>query len=422
MKKKLLIIVPMFIILIIGIVIGVITINEKNKEEKLAQEKETLLKTINSNYNEFVITTKETKLYEKFNDEYLEVGTIGKDVELILEKEDEITVDTKYFSIKELVNMYVSYEDVKPIDKVNIDHNYKNYIYFNKAIDTKKGTSFYDYEGKLVYYINSNMGFNVLVMDDDRYGVEFDNRLLFIKKEDVTNIYDKHNTDEKGKNKIRTLTYHFIHNPETTKCLESICQSFEQFESHLKYINENNYFSLRMEDLELYMDGKIKIPEKSIVMTIDDATIFDLGAIDLLEKYEVNATLFVITGINEEFSYLESDYLDLESHTENMHNQYECSGYGNQGGGILCLPEDHVLNDLKTSQDKLGGSTYFAYPFFDFNDRAISLLKQAGFKMAFIGQYDTDGYSYPNSTDKYKLRRKTIFNFTSMSEFKEYLK
>ena len=105
-----------------------------------------------------------------------------------------------------------------------------------------------------------------------------------------------------------------------------------------------------------------------------------------------------------------------------MHNQYECSGMGNQGGGILCLDENYVLNDLKTSQEKLGGSKYFAYPFFDFNDRAINLLKQAGFKLAFIGQYDSDGYSYPNKTNPYLVRRKSIFSTTTMEEFASYLK
>ena len=88
---------------------------------------------------------------------------------------------------------------------------------------------------------------------------------------------------------------------------------------------------------------------------------------------------------------------------------------------MCCKDEDKVLEDLKISQDKLGGSTYFAYPFFDFNDRAISLLKKAGFKLAFIGQYNTDGYSYPNKTDKYKIPRKTIFSTTTMEEFIGYL-
>ena len=141
-------------------------------------------------------------------------------------------------------------------------------------------------------------------------------------------------------------------------------------------------------------------------------------ALDILEKYQVNLTMFVITswvGVEDK----QSEYLDLESHTHHMHNQYECPGYGMQGGGILCLPEDKVLEDLKTSQEKLGGSVYFAYPFFDFNDRAIELLKKAGFHMAFIGQYDTDGYSYPKKTNKFLVRRKTVFNDLTQNEFVE---
>ena len=201
----------------------------------------------------------------------------------------------------------------------------------------------------------------------------------------------------------------------------NICQTFDQFESHLKYFKENNYFTLKLNELELYLDGKLQIPENSVVITIDDGTILDLGALDLLEKYEANATLFVITNWVDP-NHFKSDNLDLESHTDDMHLPYQCPGYGSQGGGILCLPEDVVLKDLKLSQEKLGGSKYFAYPFFDFNDRAIELLKKAGFHLAFIGQYDTDGYSYPLKTDKFKVRRKTIFSNTTMDEFISILK
>jgi len=419
MKKKIFIIVISIILFISLLFIGVVIIKD-NKEKKLKYEQELLLDEINSHYNKYVIVNKDTKLYVNNNNEFIESGNIYKDTKVIL-KDTNIDINTKYFLI-DGIDMYISYEDVDKIEEYKIDKTYLNYIYFNKNITTKDLTNFYDYDNNLRYKINNSFDFKILVMDSNRYGVIYNDELLYVNEEDVDKIYDNHNTDEVSKNKIRTLTYHFIYDPEITYCNQSICQTFEQFESHLKYIKENNYFSLRMIDLELYMDGKIRIPEKSIVMTIDDATIFDLGAIDLLEEYQVNATIFVITGLKDDFSYLESEYLDSESHTENMHNQYECAGYGNQGGGILCLDEEYVLSDLKKSQDKLKGSYYFAYPFFDFNDRAISLLKQAGFKMAFIGQYDTDGYSYPGVTDKFKLRRKTIFSDTTMNEFIEYLK
>ena len=42
--------------------------------------------------------------------------------------------------------------------------------------------------------------------------------------------------------------------------------------------------------------------------------------------------------------------------------------------------------------------------------------------MAFIGIYDTDGYSYPNKTNIYMLRRQAIFTSTTMEEFVSYLR
>lgn len=417
MKKK--IIIPIVILIILIISVTTIFVVKNNNEKKIKEEQETLVQTINSHYNEYVITTKETKLYKKENDKYIESGKVSEGVNLTLIKE-EITYNTKYFLISGL-DMYISYEDVKPIEQYKIEDSYKNYILFNKNITTKNITNFYDFNNNLKYTINNSFDFKIIVMDTDRYGIEYNNELLYIKSEDIEKVYDSHNTDEEGKNRIRTLTYHFIYDPNHTSCNEVICHPFSQWESHLKHLSENGYFTLKMHDLELYMDGKINIPQKSIVLTIDDATIFDPGAIRLLEKYDLYATIFVITGARTEVESLKSDHLALESHTDNMHNQYECKGMGSQGGGILCLPEEQVLADLKLSQDKVGGSKYFAYPFYDFNERAISLLKKAGFNMAFIGLYDSNGYSYPNKTNKYMLRRQAILTNTTMEEFISYL-
>ena len=392
---------------------------KKYKNDKLKEEQAILVEKITSHYSEYVITNKETELYEKDGDNYIMVGKINKGINLNLNK-IEINHNTEYFHIKDL-NLYIKYDTVQAVELITKNNRYENYIYFNKNIVTKEVTSFYDLDGNYIYTLNKSFDFKVLVMDDNRYGVVFNNELLFINNDDVEKIYDSNNTELRNKSRIRTLTYHFPYNPETYNCDQIICHTLEQFESHLKYIKDNEYFALNLRELEMYLNGKIQIPEKSIVLTIDDGTIFDTDTIKLLEKYEVVATLFVITGwVGTD--HLQSEYLELESHTDLMHNQYECSGMGNQGGGILCLDENYVLNDLKTSQEKLGGSKYFAYPFFDFNDRAINLLKQAGFKLAFIGQYDSDGYSYPNKTNPYLVRRKSIFSTTTMEEFASYLK
>lgn len=415
MKKKWIWI--FILLMILAIVFFVLFYNKGN----VSNDKNTIdsnIDNIKKHYNDYVITNKEAVLFKKNNDQYIESGKVNKGVFLNLQ-DVVVNSNTEYFLIKGL-NMYISYKNVDPIETFQINDRYKNYINFNNNIVTKKITTFYDENDNYVYTINQSFDFKVIIMKDDKYGVEYNNQFFYIHSDDIEKIYDNDNSMS-NKEKVRTLTYHFIYNPETTNCDQAICQTLSQFESHLKYIRENDYFTLKLNELEMYLNGEINIPEKSIVLTIDDGTIFDIDAIKLLEQYQVNATMFVITGRPSGYEKFQSHYLDLESHSNNMHNQYECPGYGMQGGGILCLDEDKVLEDLKISQDKLGGSTYFAYPFFDFNDRAISLLKKAGFKLAFIGQYNTDGYSYPNKTDKYKVPRKTIFSTTKVEEFIGYL-
>ena len=56
--------------------------------------------------------------------------------------------------------------------------------------------------------------------------------------------------------------------------------------------------------------------------------------IEILEKYQVQATMFLITS-QYPTKYFQSEYLELHSHTHNMHNVGVCPG--GQGGGIKCL-------------------------------------------------------------------------------------
>lgn len=414
----------LFFVLVVSVVLFFVSKEiELQKQEKLQEElryqeeqrRITLLTDIQDSYNQYVKTTKETKLYALNNGVYEEAGLVGANVELSLESMS-LTYQTEYFLCKGL-NLYVYYEDVEKIDNLSKEDDvYKNYVVFNYNAVTTDITSFYDDNG-LVYQINEGVSLPVIIKDTDKYYVEYNGRLLYLKKEDAK-LVKSNNTTESVRSNIRTLTYHTIYNVETQKCTNTvICHSIEQFDTHMKYLSDNNYFTLRMEDLELFLDNKIRIPKKSIVITLDDGGYFK-NAVEIVEKYKVYATYFIITS-RYDVSKVNSTYMNFESHTDNLHNNWKCSG-GNQGGQLLCEDSDKILEDLKTSQEKLGGASAFAYPFFDFNDRAMELLKKAGFTMAFIGQYDSDGYSTPN-TNKLLLRRKTIFSTDSIDTFISYL-
>lgn len=380
------------------------------KKEKIDKEFE-----IKSHYNNYVITTNKTKLYRLNNSRYGYYGNIEKNVELELDN----GVEGDYFYIPN-VDLYIKYSYVKPIDSLkNIDNRYKNYIIFNENIKTKDVTKFYNNDKILQFSINKSFDFSIIIKDNEYYGVEFNNNLYYIKKDEVVSLYENKNTDQEYRNNLRTLMYHFVYNPLKQECKTTICHTLDQFESHLKYIRENNYFTLKMDEIEMFIEGKIQIPKKSTALTIDDGSVAE-ETYDLLKKYKTNATMFVITAWNGSTVKYASEYMDLESHTNNMHNVNQCKGMGHQGGGILCLSDKEILDDLKKSQEVLGDSVYFAYPFFDYNERAIKLLKEAGFKMAFIGQAGVDGFSKVG-TNLYKVPRKAIFSYTTYKEFVSYL-
>ena len=307
MKKReiiipiVIVVTAIFLVFLINKYRKIVLLNKKNLEQKVVAN-------IKKHYGDNVITLKNTKIYKKENNKYIENGSISKNVTITLKELNEDKFD-EYFYIPSL-DSYIYFDDVKITENKIENDRYKNYIYFNKNIKTKNKTNFYDINNNLLYTLNKSFDFKVLVMDDDKYGIVFNDELLFIKKEDVEQLYDSNN-NESNREKIKTLYYHFIYNPETSKCDQIICHTLSQFESHLKYLSENNYFTLTMDELEMYLDGKINIPQKSIVLTIDDATIFDLESIKLLEKYKINATMFVITDwVNIE--PLKSPYLDLE--------------------------------------------------------------------------------------------------------------
>ena len=418
-KKSFFVVFVIILVIMLGVALVINRQIEIKKEQELIlkekQRQEKLLEEIKNSYNKYVKTNKEATLYVLENDKYNESGLVGKDIELIL-KDMDLTYETEYFYI-EGIKRYISYKDVEKIEKLTEkDKVYKKYVVFNENVVTEKQTSFYNESG-LAYKINEGVNLPIIIKDTDKYYVEYNDELLYVKKADVS-IKKTNNTKAEIRNNIRTLTYHTIYDIKNEKCTNTvICHPIEQFDSHMKYLSENDYFTLRMEDLELFMDGKIRIPKKSIVITLDDGK-YAKNAVDIVEKYKVYATYFIITK-RYDVSKIKTTYMNFESHTHNLHNNWKCPG-GNQGGQLLCEEEGKLLEDLKTSQEKLGGATAFAYPFFDFNDRAIKLLKEAGFTMAFIGQYDTDGFS-TQKTNKMLLRRKTIFSTDSIDTFISYL-
>lgn len=409
-KNKIKSIVAIFLAIILIITIYIVN----QKKDTIPNE----TNNIQNHYNEFVKTNKEASLY---NEQETEVGKIGSNVELTLE-EQEINSDTKYFKIINFAETYyIKYQDVDVIETLSTSEDrYKNYIVFNQNIITDDSTSFYDEEDNLIYEFNKSFNLPIIIKDTDKYGVEFQERLLYVKAEDVIEIKNSNNTDKTNSSGVGVLNYHAFYDEtnaeESAGCNTVICHSKSQFKSHLDYFKENNILTIKMKELEMYVDGKIQLP-KSVLITIDDGGRTKVG-IDLLTEYQMYATIFLVTSWFEPSEYYTTEYIELHSHSHGMHETGTCPV--GQGGGIQCLSEEEIQNDLKISREKLNNTTYFCYPFYEYNEYSIRMLKEAGFTMAFIGESNTSDNLVHVGSDKFRLRRFVIVTYTTMSDLETY--
>ncbi len=361
--------------------------------------------------------------------EYKEAGAIAKYRDKDISKDIKIkgTVDTKkpgeytlYYTIKykkisKTIKRVVSVEDhEKPVIELNGNTEVEYFI----------GTDY----NELGYTANDNVDGDITnkvqvtnTIEKDkvgeyevRYSVTDSSNNTFEVVRKVKYIAKPVFSSSGGK--IAVLNYHFFYDPDQGEaCNENICEKVSDFRSHLDYLKNNGFKTLTMEEFRKWMYGEEELPEKSVLITIDDGA---MGTgkhngnklIPILEEYKMHATLFLITGWWDINNY-RSSYLDIESHTNDMHT----GGYCNiaNGARIVCSDYDFVLNDLRQSMAITNSNKAFCFPFYVYNDTSIKAVKEVGFKLAFIG----GSRKASRADDKWHIPRYPIHKNTTLEQF-----
>lgn len=274
---------------------------------------------------------------------------------------------------------------------------------------------------------NLNKEFNLKIVLDDK-SIKFKdnnepssrnslNRYIVTNKISIDifkNMLDGKPYYEKTTDKVAVLNYHFFYNPDKgEECNEVICLKESKFREQLDYLRDNGFKTLTMNEFYRWMYGEIELPEKSVLLTIDDGA-KGTGKhngnilIPTLEEYDMHATLFLIAGWWDIENY-RSNNLDIQSHTYDMHS------YGSCGSGqLICANYDEAKNDLQKSIDIIKDNTAFCYPFYQYSNTAIKAIKDLGFKLAFA----SGNVKATRNSDKYKVPRYSILSDTSLEEFK----
>jgi peptidoglycan/xylan/chitin deacetylase (PgdA/CDA1 family) len=194
-----------------------------------------------------------------------------------------------------------------------------------------------------------------------------------------------------GDKRIPILMYHSISDEkEISHPYYHVNTSPAVFDAHIRYLHENNYSVINLQDLEKSFDTRDS--SKYVVITFDDGFYdFFINAFPILKKYNFSATVFLPTGFihNERLSFKGKKCLTWN---EVRHLQSKGINFGSHTvthPQLSNLSTKEIENEIKLSKNKIEDETgitveSFSYPFAFPEDKEFgitlrTLLKKCGY-------------------------------------------
>ncbi|MDD6272525.1 MAG: polysaccharide deacetylase family protein [bacterium] len=197
-----------------------------------------------------------------------------------------------------------------------------------------------------------------------------------------TKVVSTINVQKEDTDGIPILMYHWFYDDEVTKKPNNeLYLSKSNFIEQMDYLVKNNYYFPTWDELEDYIDGKINLPKKSIIITADDGdpTYYKI-AVPIMNARNIPSTSFVISKNPSWKNYKNQEGVSMESHTHTLHVR-SCTN-NSQNGKAMCLTYDEILQDLKKSLEYVENKECMAYPFGHYNNTFVKAVKDAGIHMA----------------------------------------
>lgn len=196
-----------------------------------------------------------------------------------------------------------------------------------------------------------------------------------------------------------------------------------KFEEQIKYLAENKYHTLTMQEIEAYYNDNYILPKKSVALTFDDGYLnFKTIVKPILEKYDFQATCFVIgsktiqknSNDNTKPQYLQKKDLANDEHVQYFSHSYNLHHKNKSTKKITTLNEQQINEDFILNKN-IVSDKYFAFPYGQSNKNATNVLKKQNVSLAF--GYNQNRNMTPND-NQYLLPRYLMFSNMPMFYFK----
>lgn len=371
------------------------------------------------NVSELMIKPKEdlVPIYENRGGTLSEIGKMRIDEPLIVNKD----YSANWWQVKFGNGFgYVNKDLVGAIRNVNVlvrnnRENSNTVILIHKDIDVYDNSS-----GGLKAFAVLKTGYRYPVLSSfgDWWEVDVGGRVGFIHKQDTT--------VDKG---VPILMYHHILTQEEKAdspfaALDTTITNAE-FNEQMDFLKENGFTTISTKELEEYLNRELNIPAKSVVLTIDDGNISSrIYAYPKLQQHGFVADQFIITErtpeIPEPFDHKNLHFLSNQemeemadvysymSHTHALHSLTDANE-----SFVIAKERDEVKQDLLLNRELLNNTRHFAYPFGQYNEDTLQIVREAGFTTA----YTTKPGRATLGVNKFLIPREGIVPNLPITEF-----
>jgi peptidoglycan/xylan/chitin deacetylase (PgdA/CDA1 family) len=188
--------------------------------------------------------------------------------------------------------------------------------------------------------------------------------------------------NEKGL-KIPILMYHYIsYSPwKDDKIRIGLSTPPYYLEQQLQLLQDNGYATISLDDMVNVMAGKMKLPDKPVILTFDDGYAdFYQNAYPLLTKYHAKGIVFVITQLIGKEGYLTWPQIEEMAKTDNI----MIGSHTLNHLALTYVNKDILIKELTQSkailEEHLGKSVrWFAYPYGDYNKKVADAVRTVGY-------------------------------------------
>lgn len=213
------------------------------------------------------------------------------------------------------------------------------------------------------------------------------------------------------------LMYHYISAPPEDADAIRLDLSLppEKFEEHLIWLKENGYQTITLEDLVLALQTGYPLPEKPVIITLDDGyRDAYTNAYPLLQKYEMKATVFVITRLLDENNI---NFITWDMAAEMSQHGINIESHSVDHPDLSKLSAESVMSQLRDSRMAIEAHTHqevriLCYPAGAYNGMVIDLLPAAGY---WAGTTTAQGIDHSN-TNLWELTRVRIRGYFGAAE------